>query len=178
MSTWHNDDGLFIKYGPNSFKSEHQGGEYLTFNGLGEQVIEVVLDLTELTATETIVNDLVFVPENAQITRVETVAVVPAATGTAIDVGLIARDRATEVDYDGLLAAAPTANMSAVGETYTFTEAHTVPASATGTGAVVGQEVTASGGAYISASRTDGTAFTAGSVKVRVAYIPKGVDNA
>lgn len=172
MSNWLNDDGLYIKYGPNSFKSTHQGGEYLTLNGVGEQVVEVVLDLTELTATETIVNDLVEVPENAHITKVETMAVVAAATGTAIDVGFVAKDRSTEVDYDGVLAAFPTGFMNAVGETQTLTQG------GTNAGALIGAEVTTAGGVLISASRTDGTAFTAGTIKIRVSYVPMGVDNA
>lgn len=178
MGNWLNADGVYIKYGQDEATSLNTAGEYLTFNGAGEQVIEVVIDLADLTQTETIQNDVVFVPANAHITWVETVAVVAGATGTAIDVGLIARDRSTEVDYDGFLAATPLANYNAVGETCRFYETHTVPASLTGTGALVGQEVTTAGGAYISASRTDATAFTAGKVKVRVAYIPKGIDNA
>lgn len=175
MGTWMNNDGLYVKYGTDEKESAHRGGEYLTYNS-GEQIIEIVVDLAELTATETILNDTVFVPANAHITWVETVAVVAGATGTAIDVGLIARDRSTEIDYDGLLAASPIANYNAVGETLRFYETHTVPASATGTGALVGQELTTSGGGYVSASRTDATAFTAGKLRIRIAYIPKGID--
>ena len=178
MGTWMNADGLYVKYGANEGTSQDHGGEYLTHDGSGVQVIEVVCDLASLTATETILNDVVFVPANAHIAWVETFTVVAGATGTAIDVGLIARDRSTEIDYDGLLAASPVANYNAVGETARFTETYTVPASLTGTGALVGQEVTTAGGGYISASRTDSTAFTAGKIKIRVAYIPKGVDNA
>lgn len=176
MGTWMNSDGLYIKYGTSEGTSTHKGGEYLTYNS-GEQVIEIVINAAELTATETILNDVVLVPANAHVTWVETVAVVPLATGTAIDVGLIARDRSTEVDYNGLLAAFPTAQGASVGETIRFTQEHTVPASQTGTGALVGEEITTSGGAYISASRTDATAFTAGKLKVRIGYVPKGVDN-
>lgn len=176
MGTWMNNDGLYVKYGTDEKESAHRAGEYLTFNGLGEQVIEVIIDATELTQTETILNDTVFVPANAHITWVETMAVVALATGTAIDLGLIKRDRSTEVDYNGLLAAFPTSQGASVGETIKFTQEHTVPASQTGTGALVGEEITTVGGAYISASRTDATAFTAGKLRVRIAYIPKGID--
>lgn len=176
MGTWMNKDGLYVKYGTDEKESAHKAGEYLTYDS-GQQIVEVIIDATKLTATETILNDTVFIPANAHIAWVETVAVVALATGTSIDVGLIARDRSTEIDYDGLLAAFPTAEGAQVGETRRYYETHTVPASMTGTGALVGQEMTTAGGGYISASRTDATAFTAGKLKVRIAYIPKGVDN-
>ncbi len=90
------------------------------------------------------------------------------ATGTAIDVGLIKTDRTTEIDYDGLLAAAPLGIMDLAGERTIFTAATTVPASATGTGALIGTTLTYTG--HISASRTDSTAFTAGVVWMTVRY--------
>lgn len=176
MGTWMNDDGLYIKYGTSEGVSTHKAGEYEdTIAGM--TILELTVDLTELTATETILNDSVFIPANAFINWVETVAIVGAATGTAIDVGLIARDRSTEIDYNGLLAAAPTANMNSAGETSRYQVAVTIPTGLTGTGALVGTEVTTAGGGYISASRTDATAFTAGTIKIRVAYTSKGVDN-
>lgn len=175
--SWMNSDGLYVKFGTGEGVSTHSAGEYLTHAGDGAQVVEVTINAASLTQTETILNDAVFIPANAHILWVETVAVVALATGTAIDVGLIARDRSTEIDYDGLLAAFPTAEGAQVGETRRYYETHTVPASMTGTGALIGQEVTTAGGGYLSASMTDGTAFTAGKLKVRVAYVPKGIDN-
>jgi len=173
MGTWTNDDGLHIKYGTTEGTSTHPGGQYGGTVG-GEHVAEVVIDLTLLTETETILNDVVFIPNNAWITKVEVQCIEAAATGTAIDVGLIDQDRSTEVDYDGLLAAFEDGDALAPGETRVFFEDHTVPASTTGTGALVGQEVTNTG--YVSASRTDGTAFTTGKLKVRVWYVSKGLD--
>lgn len=173
MGTWNNDDGLYIKYGTDEAVSTHPGGTF-SDTYLGATVTEVVITLAELTQTETILNDVVWIPANAHILWVESVALVAAATGTAIDVGLIDQDRSTEVDYDGLLAAFPTAEMAQVGETRRFYETHTVPASMTGTGALVGQENTNAG--YISASMTDATSFTAGKIRLRIAYIPKGLD--
>jgi len=173
--TWKNNDGLFIKFGTSSGVSTHSAGEYKPLDGAGQQVVEVVINLASLTQTETILNDVVTIPANAHIAWVETVCVVPGLTGTAIDVGLIAiSDRTTEVDFDGFLAAMPTAEFAQVGETRRFYETHTVPTGMTGTGALVGQENTVKG--HISASMTDATAFTAGKVKVRIAYIPKGID--
>jgi predicted membrane-bound mannosyltransferase len=171
-----NGDGLYIKYGTAEGSSAHKAGEYRTHVS-GEQVIEITVDAKALTAAETILSDVLFIPANAHVTWVETVAVVPLATGTAIDLGLIARDRVTEVDYDGLLAAFPTAQASSVGETIRFTQEATTPATQTGTGALVGEEITTVGGAYVSASTTTATAFTAGKLKVRIGYVPRGVDN-
>lgn len=176
MGTWNNSDGLYIKYGTSEGVSTHKAGEFED-TVAGATILEVTVDLTQLTQTETILNDSVFIPENAFIQYVETVAVVGAATGTAIDVGLIARNRSTEVDYDGLLAAAPTANMNSAGEISRYQVAVTIPTGLTGTGALVGTEITTSGGCYVSASRTDATAFTAGTIKLRVAYLAKGKDN-
>ena len=173
MGTWHNDDELYIKYGRSEGTSTHPAGQFCG-SVAGENVAEVTIDLTLLNATETILNDVVVIPANAWITKVEVLTLVAAATGTAIDVGLIDQDRSTEVDYDGILAAFATATMNAVGEVVEFREVGSTPASITTQGALVGQEVSNAG--YISASRTDATAFTAGKVKVRVYYISKGLD--
>lgn len=168
MGTWLNNDGLYIKYGTDLGTSGSAAGEYKTFGPT--RMIEVEIELSELTATETILNDVTWLPANCQIENVEVITEVAAATGTAIDVGFIRRDRTTEEDYDGLLAAFPTAQMNAVGEHSRFFETHTVPASLTGTGALVGQTLV--NDSFISASRTDATAFTAGRVKVRIHFVP------
>jgi hypothetical protein len=174
MAGWMNDDGLYVKFGTEEGVSSHAAGTYASPVG-GVTITEVDIVLSSLTATETILNDAVWIPANAHILWVDTITVVAAATGTAIDVGLIDQDRSTEIDYDGLLAAWPAANGSVVGETVRFTEAHTVVAGATGTGALVGTELTNTG--YVSASRTDATAFTAGKIRVQIGWIPKGLDN-
>lgn len=169
MSTWTNDDGLHIKFGTSEGVSTHSAGEY---NTLGpNRMVEVEIDLTELTQTEAILNDVVVLPAGAFIERVETIAEVAGATGTAIDVGLIRLDRSTELDYNGLLAASPIANFNADGEYACFKVGATEPTGLTGTGALIG--TTLSNAGYISASMTDATAFTAGRVKVRVWFVPK-----
>ena len=176
MGTWMNSDGLYVKYGTSEGVSTFKAGEYEdTIAGM--TILEITVPLTSLTETETILSDAVFIPANAFINWVETVAIVGAATGVAIDVGLIARDRSTAIDYDGLLAAAPTSNMNTAGETSRYQVAVTIPTGLTGTGALVGTEVTTAGGGYVSASRTTATAFTAGTIKIRIAYTQKGYDN-
>lgn len=175
MGTWMNDDGLYIKYGTSEGSSTHRGGEYR--DGVsGMRIVEVTLLLASLTQTETIVNDVIKLPENAFICWVETETLVAAATGTAIDVGTIRYDRTTQGDYDGLLAAAPIANMNSAGEVSRYQVAVTIPTGLTGTGALVGTELSSTTCGYISASMTDATAFTAGKIRLRVAYIPAGLD--
>lgn len=174
MGTWKNADGLYLKLGTSEAVSTHAGGTYAATVG-GVYVTEVDIVLASLTQTETILNDAVWIPANAHILWVDTITVVAAATGTAIDVGFIDQDRTTEIDYDGLLAAFPLGNMNLVGETVRFTQAHTVLAGVTGTGALIGEELTDTG--YISASMTDATAFTAGKIRLQVGWMPKGLDN-
>jgi hypothetical protein len=173
MAGWKNSDGLYVKFGTEEGVSTHPAGTFKD-TYLGATVTEVVISLASLTQTETILNDAVWIPNNAHILWVETVCLVVCETGTAIDVGLIDQDRSTEIDYNGFLAAFPTAEMAQVGETRRFYETHTIPTTMTGTGALIGQENTNTG--YISASMTDATAFTAGKIRLRIAYIPKGID--
>jgi hypothetical protein len=166
MGSYKNADGLYIKTGTDK-ATPTTAGEFRNTDG-NLRKVEIKLDLTALTATETILNDVTMLPAGARIVSVETVTHTAAATGTAIDVGLIRTDRTTELDYDGLLAAAPTANMNAAGERSVYQVAVTVPTGLTGTGALVGTTLAYNG--YISASRTDATAFTAGIVYLTVQY--------
>lgn len=179
MGTWFNADGLYIKYGTDEGVSSHKGGEYLTLNGAGEQVLEVTINLKNLTQTDTIINDVVAIPANALISWVEVQTVVAATSAGAaiLDVGLISRDRSTAIDLDGLLAAAPLAQMNLVGETFRLYQTHTEPTSMVGTGALIGEAMTTAGGGLVTASIADTNTFTAGVIKVRIAYVPRGVLN-
>ena len=173
MGTWHNSDQLYVKFGTNEGASTHKAGFY-SDNMSGLQTVEVDILLASLTQTETILNDSVVIPANAQVIYVEVETVVAAATGVAIDVGLIDQDRTTEIDYDGLLAAFVAATMSEVGEVTRFYTHESFPASVATGGVLIGTELTNAG--YLSASRTTSTAFTAGKVRVKVAYRAKGLD--
>lgn len=158
---WLNGDNLYRKYGTEQ-ATVQKGGEY-RFDG-PEHMIEIKLDLTTLTETETIQADTIFFPKGARISKVDVVTHTAAATGTAIDVGFIrSSDRSTEIDYDGLVAALVTASMNVPGETVRLT------AGTTSAGAMVGT-TTATYVGHISASRTSATAFTAGVVYIRIYY--------
>lgn len=157
---------LYIKYGTEK-ATPTIGGEYANY-GTGMHTVEFKIDLTTLTESETPLSDSVFFPSGARVQSVELQTVTAAATGVAIDVGLIRTDRSTQIDYDGFLAAAPLAIMDLAGERTVFTAATTVPASATGTGALIGTSTTNVG--YVTCSRTTATAFTAGVIIVRLNY--------
>lgn len=165
VQSYYDNAGLYRKYGPDKATAK-VAGEYHQNGKLHE--IELKILPATLTQTETILDDTVQLPAGARIQEVEVVTVTAAATGTAIDLGLIRSDRTTELDYDGLLAAMPLANMDAAGETGIYRKSVTVPTGLTGTGALVGTTLANNG--YISASMTDATAFTAGDLRITVRY--------
>jgi len=153
-----NADGLFQKFGPTKAVPT-TAGEYVTTGQLRE--IQVKIDLTGLTASEVVQSDQIFFPK-MRIAEVEILTHTAAATGTAIDIGLIATDRATEIDYDGLAAAFPTASMDTAGDKVTLLTDTTY------NGALIGTTTTSVG--YITCSRTDSTAFTTGVIFVKIRY--------
>jgi hypothetical protein len=162
MGTWDNN-GVRWKFGPT--KAEPTiGGEYVTTGRLREVTLKI--DLTDLTETETVQSDVLTLPAGARIEEVELVTHTAAATGVAIDVGLIKTDRSTEIDYNGLVNAEVTADMSAAGEKNVFRQESGVGASAGG--ALIGTTLAYVG--YITASRTTATAFTAGEVYLTVRF--------
>lgn len=156
---WMNNDKLYLKYGTERGVSSN-AGEYRTNGRLRE--VEFKITLANLTETETILSDNVFIPAGVRIQEVEIDATVAGATGVAIDLGLIKTDRITEGDYDGLLAAFPVASMNADGEKVIISDNTTYD------GVLVGALTTYS--AYVSASRTTSTAFTAGQIVVTIRY--------
>jgi hypothetical protein len=176
-----NSDGLLIKFGTEKGKSLIDAGEYNTLNGAGESVLELEVNLAELTTSEVILSDVNYLPKGAQINWVKTVAEVLGQTGTSIDVGLVYRHATTfattELDYDGLLAAFPlSGNYDGTGDTVVFTENATIPASVTGTGALVGTILASTAYKYfVSASYAAGSAFTAGRLRITIGYTPSAL---
>lgn len=153
--------GLYTKFGVDQ-TTPMAGGEYHNYGQMRE--VELKITLSDLTETESIVSgaDNVFIPAGVRIAEIKIVTHTAAATGTAIDLGLIKTDRSTEIDYDGLLAAFPTASMNAAGETNIIVDNTTYDGALVGTTtAYVGQ---------VSCSRTTATAFTAGVIYVTIKY--------
>ncbi len=176
MGTWLNSDGLYQKFGTDDAKSTNQGGWICSY---GPNLVYILnLDLTTLTETESIQNDVLVLPKDALIEWIEVATVTPSATGAAIDVGLIANDRTTttdlngsvtDADPDGLLAAFAAATMSEVGEVTKFYTHESFPASVTTGGALIGTTMTTP--TLITASRTTSTAFSAGKIQLRIGLI-------
>lgn len=151
--------GLYNKYGTEQTVPS-TGGEYVTTGELRE--IEIKINLANLTVAETIQNDNLFVPAGMVIQEVEIYTDVAAATGVAIDLGLTRTDRSTEIDFDGILAAYTTASMTAGSKVVLVKGSSLV-------GALVGGSALANVG-QISCSATTSTAFTAGTIRVRIRY--------
>jgi hypothetical protein len=157
-------DGLLRKYGTEKVVP-NKAGEYKTFGPL--RCIEIHnVDLTLLTTTQSIVSDQLLWPANRKIDSGDVVVNVGATTGTsaALDIGLIATDRTTVMDADGLLDSIAVANLSAAGEK--FMTGDTDPA-AGDLGAYSATAPTTTG--YITAATSVGT-FTAGNVTIRLWY--------
>lgn len=166
MGTWLNGDGLYIKYGPTEVTST-VGGEFQVSGPLRLTEVEIP-DITVLTATAgaTILADNVMLPVGARIESVQVLNKTAVTTGStsALNVGLIKQDRATQLDYDGLVAALDSAAFNVAGETVTLT-----PGS-TGAGALIGTTLTDPG---LFCADWDTAVFTAGAVYIRVRwYIP------
>lgn len=154
-NTWKNSDGLFIKFGQDE-GTAGIAGEYRT-NAL-ERITEVVITLTALGTSAAILDDNVFLPSGARITRVKVINEVAATSGgsAVLNLGLQRYDRSTELDYDGLLAAAPLADYNLAGETKEYI------IGVTGVGALVGTTLSYPG--YLTADY-DTAAYDTGKVR-------------
>jgi len=164
MGNWLNTDGLYLKFGPEK-TTPNKGGEYTTTGALRE--IKFKIDLTTLTELETPLSDTVFFPK-MRVHSIDVLTHTVAATGVAIDLGLVQTNRTTEIDFNGFLAAYPIAQMSTAGELVSIQQEVTVPVSMVGLGALVGTTTTNPG--YVTCSRTTATAFTAGVIIVTIRY--------
>lgn len=160
VQAWHDNAGLYQKYGVDQTTTS-TSGEYVTTGQMRE--VQFKIDLADLTQSETILDDNVVIPAGMRIASVTVKTHTAAATGTAIDLGLIKTDRSTEIDYNGLLTAFVTATMNAAGEEYTYTVPNTAEA-----GALVGTTLTYTG--HVTCSMTDATSFTAGTIYVTIKY--------
>jgi hypothetical protein len=155
------NSGLYVKTGLEQ-TVPLTGGEYRTYGELRE--IELKLDLTKATAIGApfIVNDQVFFPKGVVVQEVEWYADAAAAgSSSTLDLGLVAVDRVTEIDFNGLLAAVAQATITAGTKTV-------VVKGGTGAGALIGGSATTSTGYVCMNFNT--AAFTGGTLRVRIRY--------
>jgi hypothetical protein len=158
---WMNNDGLYIKYGPEE-GAVGKAGQYA--EGItGQNIVEVrIPDMTALSTSETyILDDNVFLPEGYRVQKVELV-VDTAVTGAnaLLCVGTIGKDRATGGDADGFIIDGAVATLAAAGNTVEYTQGSTAH------GALIGTDIAAP--CYIVAFEGDANAFTAGAVTIRI----------
>lgn len=155
---WMNSDGLYIQYGT-SKATPATAGDYLSYGETRE--IELTVDLTTLTTSAVIQDNVTFVPTNCLIEQVEVIADTAATGGTSFSVGLVKLDRSTAVSTTAFVAAMVLASVDAAGEKTILT------AGSTYAGTKIGTTVGSDPG-YLTALAA-GT-FTAGVVKVRIKY--------
>jgi len=156
MGTWTNADGLHIKMGTTEGESTTRIGENNRVGGIVEHEIDLVL--TDVTATQAILNDTHILPNNFFVFSMEVITTVVATGSSAtLDVGTMQEDR-TDLDANGLLAAYPLASFSVIGETALITEASTY------SGAQVGTVIAEA--SRLSFMTTDANLFTAGECKI------------
>lgn len=165
VQSWMDNTNLYRKFGVDK-ATPKKAGEFKTYGQ--ERIVEVKLNLAELTETETIVDDTVILPVGALVKEINILTTTAAATGVAIDVGLIKQtDRTTEVDYNGLLDAFVTASMNTVGENVTYIAPGGIAAGSAGP--LLGTVLAFN--SHISASRTTVTAFTAGVIRIQIKLV-------
>lgn len=163
---WQNPDALLVKFGTDRARAS-RGGEYSRLVD-GQHCATVIIDLATLptaaSGNEQIVADDVTIPNGAFITKVRvTVLEEPTTSGSPnLDLGLVDQDRSTEIDFNGLLAAADAfetgTDLGAIVEYVKGT---------TEAGALVGTQITNTGLITASADTAD---WTDGTVKVDIEY--------
>jgi len=154
---WTNSDGLYVKFGKEE-ATVGTAGEYRT-PGL-ERITEVVITLTSLASAAARLDEHVTIPAGARITKVKVINEVAATgSGATLNVGFQRLDRSTELDYDGLLAAAVVADYNAAGETKEYSVGTST------VGALVGTTLAYTG--YLTADY-DTAAFDTGKIRVQI----------
>lgn len=167
-----NADGLRQRYGVNEVTVQ-RGGEYSVL-GNGNHMVTFSLDLlalstacTTASTNECIILDNVTIPNGAFIRSVNVFVTKETAGSNAnLDLGLVDQDRTTEIDFNGLLAAADAFNGGTdLGATYTYQLLDGTLT--TEGGALIGTKLTNTG--LITAS-PDTADWTAGVVQIAITY--------
>jgi hypothetical protein len=161
--TWHNADGLYIKFGQNEGRAG-TAGQFASVDAGNEHVIEVDINLTSLGTGAAIQSDVVRIPSGFYVKQVEVFVTEAATSGgsATLNVGLIRSDRTTEEDYDGLVAALALASIDAIGDVVTLVQG------STSHGALVGTVLASTAKNSFITADYDTAAYTAGKVKIRV----------
>lgn len=118
MGTWTNADGLYVKFGVSEHNLAKGGAKNTGGNVYNELKVEVNYDDLAATGTETILEDGVGIPDGAHLKSAEFYVEEAFVGATAtLTLGVIARDRTTEVDADGIDVTIAVTAIDAVGDT-------------------------------------------------------------
>lgn len=164
MGTWINNDGLYIKYNDTE-ATAHSGGE-IAEQGI-VRAMSFELDITDLTTSNTFVNDVCFFDKGIRVENVaiDVIDAVTTSSSACLNLGFISTDRSTAYNAStpgqAMLAALPAASMATkglivdnkVGSTYV--------------GNLVGSTLTKNG--LLIAATSTGT-FTAGYIVIRAYF--------
>ena len=157
MGKWINDDGLLVRFGTDKAEVA-AGGSYAS--NAGHLVTDMIVEFGDVGASASPLDYNLSFGKDSRIEKIEIIVETAfAGAGFALDVGLQRKDYATELDYDGLLAAIALTSLDAAGETTEIT------VGSTGAGALVGTTLANAG--VVTVNHT-GTAPTAGKAIVRV----------
>jgi hypothetical protein len=167
---WDNEDGLRVKF-PGSAATLSRGGE--RSHGAYHESF-VVVELAKLatvssTNKQIILEDAIF-PLGAIVDKVDLIVrSETAGTNANLNVGFVKTDRSTELDFDGLLAAADDFNAGTdVGKVFSYT------AGSTEAGVLLGIPLTAAG---ILTAHADTADFTDGTIELRLFWsVPLAAD--
>lgn len=155
--------GLYQKYGLEQVVPM-AGGEIRNDGDVRE--VDLKITLTDLTASQAIIKgtDNIEMPAGFTIEEVQIIADTAATSGGAatLDIGLIRKDRTTDIDANGLVAAMALTAIDTTGENTTLVKG------STGAGALVGTTVGTNPGHFTANYTT--AAFTAGVLTVRIKY--------
>lgn len=164
VQSWFNADGLYVRFGPDA-SGPTTGGEYLTYGELRE--LEYRIDLTTLTSTSAIIDDITFLPKGVFVEQVELVMQTAGTSGgtPTLDVGYIqSSDRSTVISNTAFISAqAFTGTLDTLGKKVTYN------VGTTSAGSVVGTTTSSTQVGQLSARANSGT-FTAGVAIVRIKY--------
>jgi hypothetical protein len=173
QNPWFNPDGLIVPFGRDEGRPQ-QVGEFNELTDLHE--VHAVLVLTDLPAFGTgianqlILSESVRFPVGAIFQEVEMYTeIVPVGATADINFGLVAMDRTTEVDFNGLINAADIATFDTLGTIVKFgVNTDGVPAPTAG-GALITGQIALTAPALLVASATTAQ-FTDGKVRVKIRY--------
>jgi hypothetical protein len=168
-STWTNQDGLVVGFGPHTVDNDVAG----VYGGT-KKVLSVEYDLADLSdtfAATTVKPQDPRIPRGSYITRATIQTLVAATSGGAatLDVGTWGVGLATEVvdDADGLVADVTIAEMTSIGETHVCDGALILASDGVGVGATSNSDV-------VIAPSYETAVFTAGRIRLTVEYTVPG----